>query len=434
MNRLNVLRGARLIALLLVFALLGSAYAQDPVEILYWDQVSGDEAQAVIETIIANFEEAHPNIKINREVYTLEQLTDISRTAIEAGEGPDIMYYDSGPGYGGILGNAGLLLSLEEAYATYNWDERLVSVSRDWTTYGGTVYGVGHEFEAQGFYWNKRIFADEGIEVPSTFEEMVALCGTFRELGYDPPMAAGWADWGGFPISHNWYNVLANSVPSDTVAAAISGEYPWNSPDIVASLDLVVGLVEAGCYDEQGSATSFLDGNAKFYTGQAPMMLMSTWAMQFFTDEITDEFGFMILPPIEGGEQTMIQLMGAVWYIIGDTEHPEEALTFLNYLVSDEAIRLWIEGAKLLPGVTGVDFSGYDVRPVYRDFLNLVSGWDGPVGYHLDVLTPANFNTTLFESNVELAAGRLTSQEVADRINAEMERAVEDGRHADITG
>ena len=130
----------------------------------------------------------------------------------------------------------------------------------------------------------------------------------------------------------------------------------------------------------------------------------------------------------------MIQLMGAVWYIIGDTEHPEETLTFLNYLVSDEAHPLWVEGAKLLPGVTGVDFSGYDVRPVYRDFLNLVSGWDGPVGYHLDVLTPANFNTTLFESTVELAAGRLTPQEVADRITVEMERAVEDGRHADITG
>lgn len=431
MNHKTVLR---FVALVLVFTMLGSGYAQDPVEILYWDQVSSDDAQAVIDTIVANFEEAHPNIKITREVYTLEQLTDIARTAIEAGEGPDILYYDSGPAYGGILGNAGLLLSLEEAYATYNWDERLVSVSRDWTTYGGTVYGVGHEFEAQGFYWNKRIFADEGLEVPATFEELVALCGTFRELGYDPPMAAGWADWGGFPISHNWYNVLANSVPSDKVAAAISGEYPFNSPDIVASLDLVVELIEADCYDEQGAATSFLDGNAKFYTGQAPMMLMSTWAMQFFTDEITDEFGFMIMPPIEGGEQTMIQLMGAVWYIIGDTEHPEETLTFLNYLVSDEAHSLWVEGAKLLPGVTGVDFSDYDVRPVYRDFLNLVSGWDGPVGYHLDVLTPANFNTTLFESNVELAAGRLTSQEVADRITVEMERAVEDGRHADITG
>ncbi|MYE26155.1 MAG: carbohydrate ABC transporter substrate-binding protein, partial [Chloroflexi bacterium] len=133
MNHKTVLR---FVALVLVFALLGTALAQDPVEILYWDQVSGEDAQAVIETIIANFEEAHPNIKITREVYTLEQLTDIARTSIEAGEGPDILYYDSGPAYGGILGNAGLLLSLEEAYATYNWDERLVSVSRDWTTYG----------------------------------------------------------------------------------------------------------------------------------------------------------------------------------------------------------------------------------------------------------------------------------------------------------
>ncbi|MDE2855464.1 MAG: hypothetical protein OXN88_14925, partial [Chloroflexota bacterium] len=106
MNHKTVLR---LLAIVLVFALFGTALAQDPVEILYWDQVSSDDAQAVIDTIVANFEEAHPNIKITREVYTLEQLTDIARTSIEAGEGPDILYYDSGPAYGGILGNAGLL-------------------------------------------------------------------------------------------------------------------------------------------------------------------------------------------------------------------------------------------------------------------------------------------------------------------------------------
>ena len=38
--------GPRLIALLLVFALVGTAYGQDdPVQILYWDQVYGNETQ-----------------------------------------------------------------------------------------------------------------------------------------------------------------------------------------------------------------------------------------------------------------------------------------------------------------------------------------------------------------------------------------------------
>ena len=61
MNHKTVLR---LFALVLVFTLLGTAYAQDRVQILYWNQTLGNEAQeAAIAQIIANFEEANPGYR-----------------------------------------------------------------------------------------------------------------------------------------------------------------------------------------------------------------------------------------------------------------------------------------------------------------------------------------------------------------------------------
>ena len=62
--------------------------------------------------------------------------------------------------------------------------------------------------------WNKRIFAEEELELPATFAEMIELCGTFRERGYEAPFGIGWGDPHAFPLMHNWYNVLANYVPS----------------------------------------------------------------------------------------------------------------------------------------------------------------------------------------------------------------------------
>ncbi len=424
-----------LFALVLVFALLGSAYAQDPVQIVYWDHVYGNEAQeAAMAQLIANFEEANPDIEILLETYNTDVMRDIAKTTIEAGEGPDLIYYDAGPAYAGILANAGLLLPLDEAYTANNWDERLISISRAWTTFGGHVYGVGHELEAQGLYWNKRIFAEEDLETPTTFAGLLELCGTFRERGYDTPMAVGWGDPHAFPLAHNWYNVLANYVPVETVAAAISGEHPWTDPDIVASIELVTtDMVGAGCYNDDAYAIGFLDGNNMHYAGQAPMMLMSTWAMGFFTDEVTDEFGFMLLPPIEGRPQGMIHLMGSAWFVVADTENPEETIRFLDYLASADTIQLWIDGGTL-PAQAGVDYSGFEMRPVYRDFTNLVATWDGPLAYHLDVLTPANWNTFVFESMGEVPAGRMTAQEFAEQMETEMQKAVEEGRHVDITG
>ena len=105
--------------------------------------------------IVANFEEANPDIEIVIETLNTDVMRDIAKPTMEAGEGPDLIYYDAGPGYAGILANAGLLLPLDAAYEANNWDERLISISRAWTTFGGQVYGVGHELEAQGLYWNK---------------------------------------------------------------------------------------------------------------------------------------------------------------------------------------------------------------------------------------------------------------------------------------
>ena len=164
------------------------------------------------------------------------------------------------------------------------------------------------------------------------------------------------------------------------------------------------------------------------------MMGMSTWAMQFLTfDYLTDdEYGFMPFPAPEAKEQEFVQYLGGGWMIAADTEYPEETVMFLDYLVSEEAVPLWV-GASLVPAVKGVDYSDYDAKPVFKDFLNLVSTWERPTGFLIDVMAPANFRTALFEGIAEVAEGRLTAQEVADRLEAEMQKAVEEGTVADLT-
>ena len=427
----------RLFALVLVFALLGSAYGQDEkVQIVYWGQTSGPQWQAAFGEMIANFEAANPDIEVVNEVIAFDVMRDIAKPTLEAGEGPDLMYYDAGPGYAGILVNAGLLLSLEEAYDAYNWNERLLPISRTMTSFNGVVYGVGNELETQGLYWNKTIFAEEGLEPPATFAELLELCGIFRERGYDTPMAVGWGSPNAFAIAHNWYNVLNNYVDTDTIAAAISGEHPWNDPEIVRSMELVaVDMVEAGCYSDDAHGLSFYDANLLFYAGLAPMQSNSTWVMQFLTTPglVQDDIGFGLWPPIEGRPQGMIQLFGSAWFVVANTEHPEETIRFLDYLVSEENVRLWVEGVGVPPSVAGIDYSQYDLAPVFQDFTNLLANWDGAVGWHLDVLTPANFNTAMWEDWSEMPAGRMTVQEHADRLEAEMQKAVSEGRFIDIT-
>ena len=150
----------------------------------------------------------------------------------------------------------------------------------------------------------------------------------------------------------------------------------------------------------------------------------------------------MPYPPFEGKPGAFKMSLGGTWVVIGDTEHPEETLvqdvSLLDYFVSEEALPLWME-AKLLPVLSGIDYGQFDLPPVYADFTTLVSNWTAsialhsagdvpmprsvstsPVGYHIDILTPAHFTTVMWEGLPEVAAGRRTAEEHAANMQAEM--------------
>ena len=67
-----------------------------------------------VDAIYAAFTEQNPNITITREAISSDQMRDMVNTAIASGTGPDIIFYEAGPGYAGVLADAGLILPLDD--------------------------------------------------------------------------------------------------------------------------------------------------------------------------------------------------------------------------------------------------------------------------------------------------------------------------------
>ena len=78
--------------------LLGDVQAQEPVELRVWDQFTDPTESDNADAIYAAFMEQNPNITITREVFATEQMRDVVNTAISSGTGPDLIFYDAGPG------------------------------------------------------------------------------------------------------------------------------------------------------------------------------------------------------------------------------------------------------------------------------------------------------------------------------------------------
>ena len=78
------------------------------------------QERAVTEIQVNRFEEQHPQYILEREAIDPDEMSNVIQSRLRA-DPPDVFTYDTGPGFGGVLAEAGLLLPLEDAYQQRGW-------------------------------------------------------------------------------------------------------------------------------------------------------------------------------------------------------------------------------------------------------------------------------------------------------------------------
>jgi raffinose/stachyose/melibiose transport system substrate-binding protein len=402
--------------------------AVEKVELLVWD---GFQAQSpAVDQLVANFNEANPDVAIKREVQP--NMRDILKTALEGGVGPDVMYYDTGPGFAGVLARADLVLSLDEAYDQFGWTERIFPLAKERTSFDGKTFGIGHELEFIGVFYNQRIFEEQGLSEPKTHDEFITLAEKLKEAGLIP---LAFADQNKWPAGHMLSVFGGYIAGQEKLAAAISGEVPWNDPDFVQAIQLFfVDMHQAGYFIPEVNAVTYDDANLLFYNGQAAMNLTGSWMVGSYTNPevMVDPVGFFFYPPIGGKPIAPPAGLGSGYFVSKEVKNPQAAFRFLDYLFSEEAAKIWIEGASFIPPIA-VNVEEYQIPDLMRFVITSLQENAELMGFNIDVLTPDNFNTMMFDGFQEVLAGTKTAQEQADDLEKAMAEARADGTVMDIT-
>ena len=131
-------------------ALLGTAgcggeSGQGEVIRMFVGQASTAALEREAEGVIDRFEEQNPKYTVEREAIPPDEVRQVIQTRLRSEEPPDYFSYDTGPGFGGVLAESGLLYSLEKAYKQNGWD--IYDWAKQRATYGGTTYGVPDQVE-----------------------------------------------------------------------------------------------------------------------------------------------------------------------------------------------------------------------------------------------------------------------------------------------
>ncbi len=161
---------------------------------------------------LADFQAAHPDVKVEFEQKTFEQMQQTARMILNSADVPDVMEINKGNGTAGLYSSEGLLTNLDDVAAQYGWDQTLSPSIQTTARYNeqgimgsGSLWGIPVYGEYILVFYNKDMFAERGMEVPKTLEEFEAILDKFVAEGIVPMQVGGASGW---PLTHNWQELV----------------------------------------------------------------------------------------------------------------------------------------------------------------------------------------------------------------------------------
>ena len=373
--------------------------------LVVWDQFYRDVESQVMETLNAEFEAAHPGVKIERVVKTLDDLKVTLKLALAEENGPDVAQVNQGRSDMGAMVEAGLLLPLNDYASQYNWGERFSSsvasrnsFTEDGKIFGqGNLYGVSPTAEVVGVYYNKTIFDANGWTVPTTFDEFETLLATIKAAGVTP-ISFGSLD--GWNAIHEFSAVQHLLVTPEYINDFVYGvnNVSFDIPENQEAARIMQDWVDKGYFTDGFPGIGYDDSNKAFKAGQGAMTITGSWLTGELLTDTDQQFGFFLLPANPGHTRMAIGGVGVPFSIRKTTAQPDLAAEYLDWMISPRAAELWA-GVGMLPAMPMAEGVTVEASPLFTDTMvawNTINS-ENMVGHYIDWATPTFYDTIVAE-------------------------------------
>lgn len=244
-----------------------SASGKTKVRMTYWN--SEDTMKAMLEYLA----EAVPDVEVEYQFIDNSNYDTIVDTQLSAGEGPDIIC--ESPGSALKHARLGYLEPLNDLGAKYS------DAGTSVYSFDGSVYALPGISWFEGIYFNRQLFEDNGLELPKTFDEYIAVCKKFEELGITP-LAAGLKSWE--PMLKNSMAFMTAEYLSTDAGKAFGADYrdgkvkmegTWNP-----YLEKWSEMITSGVYTTDMTGIDHDQALEQFATGGAAMFCSGPWDLE----------------------------------------------------------------------------------------------------------------------------------------------------------
>lgn len=250
---------------------------------------------------------------------------------------------------------AGLVEALDGQQFIKNYKPDAV---KDGMTYKRKVYGVCvGSVIISGIYYNKDIFTKYGLNVPTTYSELLKVCDTLKSKGIVPFTAAGAPLWPIDMIAHGFIGALIKDLNAFEKELWTGGT-GWKNPKYIEALKRYQKLLQN--YYEEGFQT--IDYNphiGRFISGKAAMLPDGIWMSTAIASQGGDKFnfGYMPIPASDNAadNKTFYGKYDLMWQVHSKSKLKKEAFAWLTFFSKKENYQYFINTVGWLPTQPGIE-------------------------------------------------------------------------------
>lgn len=249
----------------------------EPMTITFWDISTEDPGKSTDEAAVQRFMADYPNITVNQVHQQNDNYKQQLVVAMSSGQAPN-MYIHWGGGPMAEYYKSGFVNDITDMYAKYDHPE-FIDAAVAQSTYDGKMLAIPFGgLSGCDVFYNKTIFADLGLEVPTTIDELEAVCETLKANGITPFSLANASKWTG---SMYYMYLVARHSGNAEFDAAYTQENggSFTSPAFIYAGEKIQDWVKKGYFPDGVNSLSADDNQdrALLYDGSAAMMLHGSW-------------------------------------------------------------------------------------------------------------------------------------------------------------
>ncbi|MFD1492277.1 MULTISPECIES: ABC transporter substrate-binding protein [Microbacterium] len=302
------------------------------------------EALDIMGELVSEYNASQDRVRVEMDTSGI----DVVAASFVRGNPPDFMLANYNYEVARFVDRCALSdLSETDAAATIRDD--LDVLMAQYGTCEGRTSALPYSVMASSVIYNTQIFDDNGIEVPQTWDELIAACEALTAAGVTPfyatfkddwTVAQGWYDYtiGGSLDLVEFFNALADQGADVGGGSEVSFEEGFAEP--------LAQMAELATYtNDDAESRAYNDGNLAFGKGEAAMYLQGPWALAEIAKTAPDlELGTFPLPMTNDPADLKVRVNTDLAAMIpAESRHQEAARDFLEFLYQPENIQSYNE-------------------------------------------------------------------------------------------